>query len=217
MHPNDGRDVSNFIVQALLGQGITIYGDGSQTRSFCYVDDLTDGLVRLRATPDSITGPININPNEFSILELASIVIELRARACALCIARCPTTILNSAGYFKSERLAFLVATYSTACEVRSYDRLLRPNAQAIGRRGRQSQHLSSHQTVAQFFAPTKMLSIRFEWAVCGDPLIVSSMGSRKRKARTAYSEVGGAAAPVTIKDLADLLCARAPGKHVPT
>ena len=78
MHPNDGRVVSNFIVQALLGQDITIYGDGSQTRSFCYVDDLIDGLVRLIATPDSITGPINIgNPNEFSILQLASIVIEL--------------------------------------------------------------------------------------------------------------------------------------------
>jgi len=78
MHPNDGRVVSNFIVQALRGQDITIYGDGSQTRSFCYVDDLIDGLVRLMATQDSITGPINIgNPNEFSILELASMVIEL--------------------------------------------------------------------------------------------------------------------------------------------
>ena len=78
MHPNDGRVVSNFIVQALLGQDITIYGDGSQTRSFCYVDDLIDGLVRLMATADSITGPINIgNPDEFSMLELASIIIEL--------------------------------------------------------------------------------------------------------------------------------------------
>src|SRR5271155_4870767 len=78
MHPNDGRVVSNFIVQALRGQDITINGDGSQTRSFCYVDDLIDGLVRLMATPDSVTGPINIgNPHEFSMLELASIVIEL--------------------------------------------------------------------------------------------------------------------------------------------
>jgi len=78
MHPNDGRVVSNFIVQALLGDDITIYGDGSQTRSFCYVDDLIDGLVRLMATADSVTGPINIgNPDEFSMRELASIIIEL--------------------------------------------------------------------------------------------------------------------------------------------
>ena len=78
MHPNDGRVVSNFIVQALLGHDITIYGDGLQTRSFCYVDDLIEGLVRLMATADSVTGPINIgNPEEFSMLELASIVIEL--------------------------------------------------------------------------------------------------------------------------------------------
>jgi UDP-glucuronate decarboxylase len=78
MHPNDGRVVSNFIVQALLGQEITIYGDGSQTRSFCYVDDLIDGLVRLMDTQDGITGPLNIgNPTEFSILDLASTVIKL--------------------------------------------------------------------------------------------------------------------------------------------
>jgi len=67
MHPNDGRVVSNFIVHALTGQPITIYGDGSQTRSFCYVDDLIDGLVRLMDTPDDVTGPINIgNPDELS-------------------------------------------------------------------------------------------------------------------------------------------------------
>jgi UDP-glucuronate decarboxylase len=78
MHPNDGRVVSNFIVQALLGRDITIYGDGAQTRSFCYVDDLIDGLVRLMKTTDSVTGPINIgNPEEFSILKLASTVINL--------------------------------------------------------------------------------------------------------------------------------------------
>jgi len=78
MHPNDGRVVSNFIVQALLGQDITIYGDGSQTRSFCYVDDLIDGLMRLMASGDSVTGPINIgNPNEFTILELATIIIDM--------------------------------------------------------------------------------------------------------------------------------------------
>jgi UDP-glucuronate decarboxylase len=77
MHPNDGRVVSNFIVQALVGNDITIYGDGSQTRSFCYVDDLIDGLVRLIGSPDEVTGPINLgNPTEFTILELASKVID---------------------------------------------------------------------------------------------------------------------------------------------
>ena len=78
MHPNDGRVVSNFIIQALLGRDITIYGDGSQTRSFCYVDDLIDGLVRLMASPDDVVGPINIgNPVEFSMLQLANVVCEL--------------------------------------------------------------------------------------------------------------------------------------------
>ena len=78
MHPNDGRVVSNFIVQALLGHDITIYGDGSQTRSFCYVDDLIDGRMRLMESADNVTGPINIgNPTEFTILELAKQVIEL--------------------------------------------------------------------------------------------------------------------------------------------
>jgi UDP-glucuronate decarboxylase len=78
MHPNDGRVVSNFIVQALLGRDITIYGDGSQTRAFCYVDDLIDALIRLMATPNDVTGPINLgNPNEFSMLELAQTVIGL--------------------------------------------------------------------------------------------------------------------------------------------
>jgi UDP-glucuronate decarboxylase len=78
MHPNDGRVVSNFIVQALLGRDITIYGDGAQTRSFCYVDDLIDGLVRLMGSPDSTVGPINIgNPVEFSMLQLATTILEL--------------------------------------------------------------------------------------------------------------------------------------------
>jgi UDP-glucuronate decarboxylase len=78
MHPNDGRVVSNFIVQALMGRDITIYGDGSQTRSFCYVDDLVDGLVRLMQSADDVTGPVNIgNPKEFSMLQLASEVIDL--------------------------------------------------------------------------------------------------------------------------------------------
>src|SRR4029078_11619976 len=78
MHPNDGRVVSNFIVQALRGEDITIYGDGSQTRSFCYVDDLIDGIVRLMQTRDDFTGPVNIgNPGEFSILELAEKILSL--------------------------------------------------------------------------------------------------------------------------------------------
>jgi UDP-glucuronate decarboxylase len=76
MHPNDGRVVSNFIVNALKGIPITLYGDGSQTRSFCYVDDLIDGLVRLMETPDEVTGPINIgNPNEMSVKKLAEAVL----------------------------------------------------------------------------------------------------------------------------------------------
>jgi UDP-glucuronate decarboxylase len=78
MHPNDGRVVSNFIVQALLGRNITIYGDGSQTRSFCFVTDLIEGLIRLMQTPDGVTGPVNIgNTDEFTILQLANLVIEL--------------------------------------------------------------------------------------------------------------------------------------------
>jgi UDP-glucuronate decarboxylase len=78
MHPNDGRVVSNFIVQALLGKPITVFGDGSQTRSFCYVDDMVEGLVRLMGTPEGVTGPVNLgNPDEFTILELAEMVVEL--------------------------------------------------------------------------------------------------------------------------------------------
>jgi UDP-glucuronate decarboxylase len=78
MHPQDGRVVSNFIVQALQGKPITIYGDGSQTRSFCYVDDLIEGFIRLMDAPDTVTGPVNIgNPGEFTIRQLAEIVIEM--------------------------------------------------------------------------------------------------------------------------------------------
>lgn len=78
MHPNDGRVVSNFIVQALKGEDITIYGDGSQTRSFCYVDDLIEGFVRLMSSPKEITGPINLgNPGEFTIRELAETVLKM--------------------------------------------------------------------------------------------------------------------------------------------
>ena len=78
MHPNDGRVVSNFIVQALKGENITIYGDGQQTRSFCYVDDLIEGFVRLMGTEPDITGPVNLgNPGEFTMLELAEKVLKL--------------------------------------------------------------------------------------------------------------------------------------------
>lgn len=78
MHPNDGRVVSNFIIQALSNQPITIYGNGEQTRSFCYVDDLIEAFLRIMATPGDMTGPINIgNPNEFTILALAEKIIEL--------------------------------------------------------------------------------------------------------------------------------------------
>ncbi|MDD2760463.1 MAG: SDR family oxidoreductase [Methylomonas sp.] len=78
MHPNDGRVVSNFVVQALKGDPITLFGDGSQTRSFCYVDDLIEGFVRIMDSPDEITGPINLgNPSEFTIRELAEKVIDI--------------------------------------------------------------------------------------------------------------------------------------------
>jgi len=77
MHPEDGRVVSNFIVQALRGEPITVYGEGIQTRSFCYVDDLVDGLIRLMDSSDEVTGPINFgNPQEFTIAELAQIILE---------------------------------------------------------------------------------------------------------------------------------------------
>ena len=78
MHPQDGRVVSNFIMQALQNQNITIYGDGTQTRSFCYRDDLIDGMMRMMNTPAEVTGPVNLgNPGEFTMLELAQLTIEL--------------------------------------------------------------------------------------------------------------------------------------------
>ncbi len=92
MHPNDGRVVSNFIVQALQGQDITIFGDGSQTRSFCYVDDLIEGMMRLMATPPDVTGPINIgNPGEFTIRQLAELVIELTSSKSKLVLNPLPS------------------------------------------------------------------------------------------------------------------------------
>jgi UDP-glucuronate decarboxylase len=82
MHPNDGRVVSNFIVQALRGDPITIYGDGKQTRSFCFVSDLVEGLRRLMDAPEDVTGPINLgNPGEFTMIELAEAVIRLTGSA----------------------------------------------------------------------------------------------------------------------------------------
>jgi UDP-glucuronate decarboxylase len=85
MHPQDGRVVSNFIVQALRGEDITIYGDGQQTRSFCYVDDLIEGMVRMMNSPAGVTGPVNLgNPGEFTMLELAESVLRLTRSASKL-------------------------------------------------------------------------------------------------------------------------------------
>ena len=92
MHPADGRVVSNFIVQALRGEPITIYGDGNQTRSFCYVDDLIDGLIRMMDTNADVTGPVNLgNPTEFSIRELAEVVIEITGSKSQLVWADLPS------------------------------------------------------------------------------------------------------------------------------
>jgi UDP-glucuronate decarboxylase len=92
MHPNDGRVVSNFIVQALRGDPITVYGEGKQTRAFCYVDDLVDGFIRLMDTADSFTGPVNLgNPTEFTILELATKIIELTESRSKIVFAPLPS------------------------------------------------------------------------------------------------------------------------------
>ena len=91
MHPNDGRVVSNFIVQALRGEDITLYGDGSQTREFCYVDDLVDGLIRLMASDDAVTGPMNIgNPHEIPVRELADRVISMTGAASRIVLRPLP-------------------------------------------------------------------------------------------------------------------------------
>ena len=88
MHPSDGRVVSNFIIQALRGQPITLYGDGNQTRSFCYVDDLIDGLMRLMDTPAAVTGPINLgNPVEFTMRQLAELVLVETGSSVTACHA----------------------------------------------------------------------------------------------------------------------------------
>ena len=98
-HPNDGRVVSSFIVQALLGRDLTIFGDGSQTRSFCYVDDLVEGFLRLMATSSEVTGPINLgNPGEFTIAELAHKVIDLTGSRSKVIRQPLPRTTRSSAG-----------------------------------------------------------------------------------------------------------------------
>jgi UDP-glucuronate decarboxylase len=92
MHPNDGRVVSNFIVQAVLGQDITIYGDGSQTRSFCYVDDLIEGLIQLMNSPPEITGPINLgNPVEYTVKDLAETIVAMTGSKSKLVFRELPT------------------------------------------------------------------------------------------------------------------------------
>jgi UDP-glucuronate decarboxylase len=92
MHPNDGRVVSNFIVQALRGESLTLYGDGTQTRSFCFVTDLIDGLIRLMETPDDFTGPVNLgNPGEFTMLQLAREVIRLSGSSSTLVFQPLPS------------------------------------------------------------------------------------------------------------------------------
>ncbi len=92
MHEDDGRVVSNFIVQALSGRPITLYGDGQQTRSFCYVDDLIDGLVRLMQSADELTGPVNLgNPQEFTIRQLAEKVVALTGSRSTLTFEALPS------------------------------------------------------------------------------------------------------------------------------
>ena len=97
MHPNDGRVVSNFVMQALNGADITLYGDGGQTRSFCYVDDLVEAMIRMMATGRETTGPINIgNPTEFTIRELAELVLELTGSKSELVFQPLPSNNTNS-------------------------------------------------------------------------------------------------------------------------
>jgi UDP-glucuronate decarboxylase len=105
MHPNDGRVVSNFIVQALQNKDITLYGDGAQTRSFCYVDDLVDGLIRLMETGDDVVGPVNLgNPGEFTIRQLAEMVIEVTGSTSKIVHRPFPWTIPNSVSRTSARR-----------------------------------------------------------------------------------------------------------------
>ena len=105
MHPHDGRVVSNFIRQAMFDDPITIFGDGQQTRSFCYVTDLIDGLMRLMDSPESFTGPVNLgNPSEFTVLELAEKIISLTGSRSKIDPARFRLTILSSASRISAWR-----------------------------------------------------------------------------------------------------------------
>jgi UDP-glucuronate decarboxylase len=129
MHPNDGRVVSNFIVQALLGRDITVYGDGSQTRAFCYVDDLVDGLIRLMKTGDEVTGPINIgNPEEFSIATLATKIIDLTGSRSRLVAPAAATGRSAPAppGHVPRQGNAGLEPAHSAGGRIEENDRLFR-------------------------------------------------------------------------------------------
>jgi len=137
MHPNDGRVVSNFIVQALKGEPITLYGDGSQTRAFCYVDDLIEGLVRMMGSPDDITGPINLgNPVETSIAELAKSIIDLTGSGSRIVyrplpiddpIQRCPDISQASAHLGWKPRTQLRMGLQRT---IAYFDRLLAENGE---------------------------------------------------------------------------------------
>ncbi len=97
MLPNDGRVVSNFILQALHNEDITIYGDGKQTRSFQYIDDLVEGMIRMMNTEDEFTGPVNLgNPNEFPVLELAERIIRMTSSSSKLYLSSCRMMIRNN-------------------------------------------------------------------------------------------------------------------------
>ena len=135
MRPDDGRVVSNFICQALLGQDITIFGDGSQTRSFCYVTDLVDGLVRLMNSPDTVTGPVNIgNPGEFTIRELAETIISLTGSNRRTTAADGRSAPAPS-GYYPGHRQARLASTHRARGGPRAHHRLFRLAAHRAARR----------------------------------------------------------------------------------
>ena len=143
MHPNDGRVVSNFIVQALKGEPITIYGDGSQTRSFGYVDDLIEGFLRMMASPDEVTGPVNIgNPGEFTILRARREGARAdRLGARRSCAGRCPRTTRCSGGPTSARAKALLdwEPTVPLEAGLETDDRLFRGAAGRAGGRSRLS------------------------------------------------------------------------------
>lgn len=142
MHPDDGRVVSNFIVQALRGGDITLYGDGQQTRSFCYVDDLVDGLMRLMNTPKEITGPINLgNPGEFTIRQLAEMVLDLVGSPSKLAFLPLPQDDPRQRKPDISKAQAILDWTPTLALKdgllrtIRYFDELLRENDPVLAAR----------------------------------------------------------------------------------